>query len=222
MTPFPSVARAGLAVDPAGGHAYAVAANAPIADVDLATLDVSYHTIEQSASLLGRLRDWLEPRAEAKESRVSSARSALWLGHGRLAVFGHDGTGLSTNRGLEVRTRPSGLTVIDTRLWISQTIDSRSAWAIVARDALLSTGATWDSGKLVGSGLRVYGRDGAERLHLFGKRLIGPVEVFGARAFVHRSAPESEYQIVNLTTGRILRTIHRDLPMILRGAGSAY
>ena len=223
-TPFPGVESAGLAVDPGGGRAYVVAANAPIGDVDLATLGVSYHTLARPVSLLGRLHDWLEPRAEAKEPRVSSARSALWLGDGRIAVFGYDATGLVQNGRLEVQTRPSGLTVIDTRFWISQMLDSRSNWAIVARDALLSTGSSWDSGTQgeIGSGLRVYGRDGRQRLHLFGKRLIGPLEVFGARAFVHRSSPESDYQIVNLTTGRILRTVHRDLPLILRGAGSGY
>jgi hypothetical protein len=130
-------------------------------------------------------------------------------------VFGYDGTGLLQNGRLEVRTRPGGLTVIDTRSWISQMIDPRSNWAVVARDALLSTGSRW-------GGLRVYGRDGHERLHLFGKRLVGPVEVFGARAFVHRASPNSDYQIVTLTTGRVLRTIHRDLPIVLRGSGSGW
>ena len=216
--------RAGLAVDPVGGHAYALAASGPIADVDLASLGVTYHSLARPVSLLGRLRDWLEPSAQAKGPTERSTRPGVWLGDGRLAVFGRNTTAYSSNGRLDVRIRPSGLTVIDTRSWTSQMLDPRSAWAVVARDALLSFGSTWDSGKQqeIGSGLRVYGRDGAMRLQLFGKRVIGPVEVFGARAFVHRSSPESDYQIVNLTTGRVLRTIHRDLPVVLRGAGSGY
>ncbi len=166
-----------------------------------------------------------QPRAQAKTGALErSARSALWLGDGRLAVFGSDGTARWQDGRLEVRTRPSGLTVIDTSTWQSQVLDPGSAWAVVARDALLSFGATWDSAKQreTGSGLRVYGRDGAERLHLFGSRAIAIVEVFGSRAFVHRSSPDSDYSIVSLTSGRVLRTIHRDLPLVLRGAGSGY
>ncbi len=217
--------RAGLAVDASGARAYAVAANGPIGEVDLASLGVTYHTLAQPVSFLGRLHDWLEPRAQAKTGALErSARSALWLGDGRLAVFGSDGTARWQDGRLEVRTRPSGLTVIDTSTWQSQVLDPGSAWAVVARDALLSFGATWDSAKQreTGSGLRVYGRDGAERLHLFGSRAIAIVEVFGSRAFVHRSSPDSDYSIVSLTSGRVLRTIHRDLPLVLRGAGSGY
>lgn len=220
-SPFFAEDRAGLAIDPGGGRAYVVAANSPIAEVDLASLAVSYHALAQPVSLLGRLHDWLEPRAEAKGPVERSARVALWLGDGRLAVFGHDGTAYRENGSLAVRTRPSGLTVIDTRSWTSQVLDPRSSWAVVARDALLSFGSTWDSAKRreSGNGLRVYGRDGAKRLQLFGSRPIAVVEFFGARAFVHRSSPESDYSIVSLTTGRVVRTIHRDLPVVLRGSG---
>lgn len=223
-SPFPRSDRSGLAVDPGGGRAYVVAANAPIAEIDLQSLGVSYQTLARPVSLLGRLHDWLEPRAEAKGPLEGSARFALWLGDGRLAVLGHDGTVRPENGRLEVRTRPSGLTVVDTSTGMSEMLDPRSSWAVVARDALLSFGWTWDSAERreTGSGLRVYGRDGAERLRLFGSRSIATVEVFGSRAFVHRSSPESDYSIVSLTSGRVLRTIHRDLPLVLRGAGSAY
>jgi len=103
-------------------------------------------------------------------------------------------------------------------------LDPRASWAVVAREALLSFGSTWDSAKQreTGSGLRIYGRDGAERLRLFGSRSIASVEVFGSCAFVQRASPESLYSIVSLTSGRVLRTIHRDLPLLLRGAGSGY
>jgi len=153
-----------------------------------------------------------------------SSRSALWLGDGRLAVFGRDGTARWWDGRLDVRVRPSGLIVIDTNTWQSQVLDPRSSRTVVARDALLSSGWTLDSARQrdAGTGLRVYGRDGTERFQLFGSRAIALVEVFGSRAFVHRSSPESDYSIVSLTSGRVLRTINRDLPLMLRGAGSDY
>jgi hypothetical protein len=64
--------------------------------------------------------------------------------------------------------------VIDTHAWTSQAVDPRADSAVVARDALLSSGSSWDSGKqqLVGNGLKVYGPDGRKRFQLLGKRAI--------------------------------------------------
>ena len=69
-----------LAVDPAG-RAYVVAASGSVARVDLSTLAVSYHALAQPVSLLGRLHDWVEPRAEAKGVN-GPVRTARWLGNG--------------------------------------------------------------------------------------------------------------------------------------------
>nr|MDQ2981726.1 hypothetical protein [Actinomycetota bacterium] len=112
--------RAGLAVDAATGHAYVVAADAPVGDVDLSSLAVTYHAPAQPVSVLGRLHDWVEPRARAKEILFCSVRSALWLGDGRLAVVGVNGTPSWKNGRLSVKSVPSGLQVIDTWDWSSR------------------------------------------------------------------------------------------------------
>jgi hypothetical protein len=55
----------GLALDPGGARAFVVGAGAPVAEVNLATLAVSYHELSTPISLLGRIGAWLEPAAEA-------------------------------------------------------------------------------------------------------------------------------------------------------------
>jgi hypothetical protein len=83
--------RPGLAVDDAGNRAFVVGSGAPIAEIDLASLAVRYHDTTRPASLLGRLRDWLEPRAHAKGPVAGGWRTARWLGGGLLAFSGEDG-----------------------------------------------------------------------------------------------------------------------------------
>src|SRR3954453_857107 len=91
----------GLAVDWPGRRAFVVAAGL-VAQVDLRTLAVSYHSLRRTPSLLERGRGWLDPEADAK-SAGGPARSAVWLGDGRLAVTGAD------------EERPAGLAFVDTR-----------------------------------------------------------------------------------------------------------
>src|SRR5918911_5035336 len=79
----------GLAVDPAGGRAFVVPGSGAIAEVSLATLSVSYHSVSEPVSLLGRVHDWLEPAAAAKGLN-GPMRVARWLGGGVLAVAGAD------------------------------------------------------------------------------------------------------------------------------------
>jgi hypothetical protein len=55
----------GLAVEP-GQRAFIVPADKTVAEVSLHNLAVEYHTLAEPVSLLGRLRNWLEPSAEAK------------------------------------------------------------------------------------------------------------------------------------------------------------
>jgi hypothetical protein len=68
------------------GRAFVAWAADEIAEVDLASLRVTYHPLEKETSLLGRLRNWLEPPSEAKGAEDGSLRRALWLGNGLLAV----------------------------------------------------------------------------------------------------------------------------------------
>jgi hypothetical protein len=214
---------AAVAVDREGARAYAVAAGCPVAEVDLVTLAVTYHTPTQPVSLLGRLHDWLEPTAKAKGPLAGSWRSAVWLGDGRLAVFGRDASAYQLGSGLAGRQQPSGLTVIDTRTWHAQLVDPRSSALVVARNALLSWGWGWDSGtqRAIATGVSIYDRTGLRRFHLYPGRAIYDVQVVGPRAFIAHP-PDSRYSIVNLRTGRQVRTIRREMPLVLSGEGAAF
>jgi hypothetical protein len=218
--------RAAVAVDRQSGRAYVVAAGQPVAEVDLGSLAVSYRTPTQPVSLLGRLHDWLEPRAQAKEPLGGSLRSAVWLGDGKLAVVGSDGTPYMTMDGrLGVQTHPSGLLVIDTRTWVARTIDPRSSSLAVAKNALLTWGQSSDSGKgwEAGTGLRIYGPTGALRVHLFGPRPIDDAQVVGGRAFVRKANATVRYAIVSLRTGKQLTTVRgHEMPLVLSGTGSDF
>ena len=77
----------GLAVEPGGKRALVVPAGNRVAEVDLETLGVRYHDLAEPVSLLGRLRDWLEPAAQAKSSDGPD-RNAVWLPGGLVAVSG--------------------------------------------------------------------------------------------------------------------------------------
>ena len=217
--------RAGLAVDGAGNRAYVVAAGAPVAEVDLGSLASSYHAPAQPVSLLGRLHDWVEPRAEAKEVLFRFARGAVWLGDGRLAVVGANGTPRWSKGRLSVKSVPSGLQVIDTRSWSSRVIDPGSSELAVARNALLSWGLSWDSGTGTehGTGLTVFGSQGERRFHLFGTQVVWAAQIVNGRAFVSRRKPEHGYAIVSLGTGRVLRTVRGlDVPLVLTGPGAPF
>lgn len=101
----------GIAADPAGRRVYVVPGGGPLAEVDLASLQVTYHRLGRSTSLLQRLARWWAPPAEAKILSGPS-RNALWLGDGELAVTGYDGSAAGHHREI-----PSGLELIDTANW---------------------------------------------------------------------------------------------------------
>jgi hypothetical protein len=213
---------AGLAVDGAG-RAYVVAAGDPVAEVDLASLAVSYHVAAQPVSLLGRLHDWVEPTARAKDLFTRSDRAAIWLGDGQLAVVGMNGTAHWTTRRLEVKMVPSGLQVIDTRDWSARTVDPRSSDLEVAKNALLTWGVSWDAGTPKGTGLTVYGPRGQKRFHLFGVQPVWGAQVVNGRAFVWRQNLEHGYVIVSLRTGKVVRTVRGlDAPVVLKGSGAPF
>jgi hypothetical protein len=109
--PHGTVRSAGFAVDPAGGRAYVVSPELLVAEVDLATLAVTYHGAT---------------RALAK-SIEGPMRSAAWLGDGLLAVSGADYSATGTGA-RKVVSRPFGLYVVDTRTWSVRLVDPAASW----------------------------------------------------------------------------------------------
>jgi hypothetical protein len=144
----------GLAVDRAGGRAFVVQAEAPIAEVDLATMQARSHS--------------LGPGARAADAVAGPTRQALWLGNGLLAVTG-----------LDHPKTPAGLTLIDTRSWSARTIDTHTTDVTLAGGTLLAH--SYPSGA---RGVTGYTRDGKRRFRVLREGLIVGVQGLGPRALV--------------------------------------
>lgn len=196
----------GLAVDPAGDRAFVVQGGSPIVEIDLRTMTVSTHALVEQTGDLAAPFGRLGPSAQAKAVPAGPARSALWLGGGRLAFWGVDYTG-SDGPGT-----PVAVTLVDTGSWTAKSLDPAD-W--VARDGTTLV--------IAGShGLTVYGPDGSLRFRLFAGR-----EVFAQVGFGHAvvtpvlaSGPPDRYWVVDLSTGRIVRTgPGASVPQLLAPAG---
>jgi hypothetical protein len=203
----------GLAVDPGAGRAYVVGAGEPVADVDLQSLAVSYHEPARPISRVGRLRNWLEPDADAKGPLLGSVRRAIWLGNGRLAVTGLDGRPGRDG----VVTHAAGLILIDTHTWKLETVQRDATAATMAGGMLLASAGGYP--ELPGIGLRGYDLDGDERLHLFGSRAVSVLARIDARVFVEQG--DGLTRTVDVRTGRIARFV-REVPELLVGTMQRY
>jgi hypothetical protein len=209
----------GLAVDPEGARAFVVQAGAPVVEVDLRSLQVRYHGLSEPISLLGRLRDWLEPPAQAK-AQEGPNRQALWLGRGLLAVTGTD-THASVDAGGRQQQwdTPAGLKLIDTRRWSIRTLDPHASSATVAAGTLLAFGIRWDSRSqmLTGSGLTGYSLDGERRFHLYDDDPVSLVQPLGARILVGGTAGSRIFKsgaLLDPRTGRELGRVRFQVSLL--------
>ena len=194
----PSVERVrapALAVDARRQRAYVLSARPYVVEVDLERWRTSGHPLVAEQSLLDRLRELLEPTAEAA-IQAGPVRTAAWIGDGRIALSGYDGDVVWRPGGDVVgERRPAGLHVIDTRDWRVRTIDERAS-AFASAAGLLLTG---------GRGLTAYSQDGAQRFELLGDRRLEIVATAGSLAYV-RTQPRPELHTVDLARGRVVGT----------------
>jgi hypothetical protein len=125
----------GLAVDPAGDRALVVAAGDRAVDVDLGTMAARAHDLAEPVSLLGRLRDWLEPSAEAK-SMNGPERVAAWLPSGLVAVSGAHWT----TDGSDIDVTPAGLVLVDPSDWSVSRVSDESSTISFTDGTLVASG----------------------------------------------------------------------------------
>jgi hypothetical protein len=212
-----------LAVDPDGNRAFVISFGGDVAEVDLASLSVAYHTLEEPSSLFGRFWDWFEPEAHGKASEGPS-RHATWLGEGLLALTGKDEFAYRDQDGsLQLREEPVGLKLVDTRDWTVRTLDENADYVRLAGDLLLATKFNWDSATqtLGGMGVAGYAVDGTKRFHLFEQKLLFGMVVYGTRAYLRLGeynalvVPPKVYEVVDLSSGRVLGTRTAPLPELL-------
>ena len=211
----------GLAVDPDGRRAIVVGADEPVAEVSLDSLAVAYHSLSRPVSLFSRLRNWLEPAAEAK-AWDGPLRNAMWLGNGLVAISGWDAHAYVDPSGNEQMTeRAAGLQLIDTRAWSVRTLDAGADSFTRAGADLLATGSTWDSSSdsRPGIGLVDYGPDGSQRFTLLAGESVFVYQVFRGRAFVY-GLDGNTAQVIDLGTGKVVGQRNGPLPWLLLGDSS--
>jgi hypothetical protein len=206
----PSVERVrtpALAVDPDGRRAYVVSSRPYVVEVDLRRRHVRGHRLVPRTSLGDRVRELLEPSAEAF-ARVGPVRAATWLGAGRIALSGYDSDAvLRSDGGVEDDRRPAGLHVIDTRDWSIRTLDERASTFVAAAGLLLTAGPE-------GRGLSAYAPGGGERFHVLDGRQVEIVASAGSLAYV-RAPPEPALHVVDLERGRVIGTSAAERPTLL-------
>ena len=206
----------GLAVAPTGRQALVVPAAGDVAEIDLASRRVVSRALHEPVSLLGRVRSWLEPTAQAKAS-AGTERQAAWVGDHFVAVTGQDHR--LVNGQDEQETTPAGLTLVDVRDWSLRMLDERASQFSVAAGTLLAYGISGSSAteETIGMGLTAYALDGEERFHLFGDEPIYFVETAGPLAYVWRDGASPV--VVDLRSGSVVGRLDRyrgdDLPALV-------
>jgi hypothetical protein len=205
----------GLAIDAPGRRALIVPAGRTVAEVSLRNLAVSYHTLSEPVSLLYRLRNWLEPAAQAKLIE-GPQRKAVWLENGLIAVTGADYT-VSTNEDGEpdVAAEAAGISLIDTRTWAIRKIDDEASDFARFEDTLLAFGVTdWaGSSKRPGFGLVGYDLGGRELFRALEGTGVSWVEAVGGLAYV--TLNEKLYAVVDAATGHIFARARTKKPLSL-------
>jgi hypothetical protein len=192
--PVGKIRSPGLAVDAAGSYAYVVGAGEPIAQVDLASMSVTYH---------GGLRSLAKAVSGPR-------REATWLGNGLLAVAGTESSIRTDSHGdPQQSTTPSGLLLLDTRTWASRVLQTNASRAIAVGDSLLAYTSNYDSttSDRGGSGLTIYRLDGTLALHLLDQEPISYVQAQRDLAYVWLPDRNGHLLVVDPTSGRTLASV---------------
>ena len=189
----------GLAVEPSGGRALVVPAGNRVAEVDLETLEVAYHDLSEPVSLLGRLRDWLEPAAHAK-SVDGPERNAVWLPSGLVAVSGSD----YVADGDRMDVTPAGLALIDPDDWSIRRLSDEPNWVALRGDALLASSWKQNSNE---QAVIAFDAAGEERFTLT-RRAADLTQANGGLLYV-ATGNGARYELVDLVTGE---TVGRAAP----------
>jgi hypothetical protein len=197
---------AALAVDFAGRRTFVLGAGQPVAEVSLDDLTVHYHALAPPALDPGTVPPGPAQPTGTQNPVHGPVRVARWLGHGRIAVSGHD----SAVHGLKQADTPLGLRVIDTQHWTVRVFDPVVAWFDFARGTLLAASVAWKPAarRFAGFALKGLSAGGRVRFRLLRYRSTapaprGPWFVNGQHLYVQRSG--REYELRDPHGGTLLR-----------------
>jgi hypothetical protein len=186
--------RAGLAVDPERQRAFVVAAGAPIAEVDLPSLEVIYHPA-------------LESSLRSSADVLVRQRHATWLGAGQMLVYGRDFRMPRGDRSDPVPTA-AGATLVDPVAGKSCTVDPEAGGAVAGPGMLLVFAAD----ARPGIGLRAYTAPGQQAFQLLGEEQVSDVQVAGGRAYVQSP---NMIRVIDIQTRDILSTIPSEIADVI-------
>jgi hypothetical protein len=199
----PRYLRPGIAVDQEHSRVYVIAARGlTVAEVELASGAVSYHSLGASAAK-GNIDVWW--------------REAAWAGDGRIAVSGEHfrpGRGRRPPDG----PVPLGVRLIDTRDWTISTLDPRPTITYVSGDTVLAYGTRWFSGKRPpeSTGLLAFDRTGERSFVRFRGQDIATLGGHGRLlyAWVRRTRT---LHVIDVRDGHSVNAIHtgRRIPFLL-------
>jgi len=192
-----------VTVDHETGRLYVVAARGLlVAEVDLASGAVDYHSLGASASK-GNVGVWW--------------RHAVWAGDGRIAVTG-DHWPRPRGRRVPDGPVPFGVRVIDTSTWTIATLDPRPDSIHVAGDTVLAAGTRYfDAGRRTEStGLLAFDDAGRRAYTRFRGRWVVLLGSRGGLGYVWVRRTRTAH-VIDIASGRTLNTIRggRRAPFLL-------
>jgi hypothetical protein len=192
-----------VTVDPDGGRMYVVAARGLlVAELDLASGAVSYHSLGASAAK-GNVDVWW--------------RDAAWAGDGRIAVTGDHWPPVG-NRRPPLLPVPFGIRIVDTRDWSIATLDRRPDSMHVAGGTVLAAGTQWFYGgrRPKSTGLLAFDRSGGRAFTRFRGRQVVLLGSRGDVGYAWVRGTRTAH-VLDLDSGRTLHTIRtgRHAPNLL-------
>jgi hypothetical protein len=191
-----------LVVDEVGQRALVVSGRV-VAEISLNDLAVSRHTLSEPVSLLNRLRNWLEPTAQAK--LVDGPwRNGTWIGEGLFAISGED---YSSEGGQHHHADPAGISIVDTRDWSVRTIDDDSVEVVATEHAIVGHGG-YEFGGVTG-----YDLGGEKLFELLPNTSVWLQTVGGLVYAVHESS--KRFTVIDPRLGRIVGTAKTEDPLTL-------
>jgi hypothetical protein len=191
-----------LVIDEVGRRALVVFGGA-VAEVSLSDLSVQQHALSQPVSLLGRLRNWIEPTAQAK--LVDGPwRNGAWIGDGVFAISGED---YSSEGGRDHHAEPAGVSIVDTRDWSVRKIDDDTVEVVRTEHAIVGHGG-YEFGGVTGYDL------GGDKVFELLPRTSVWLQVVGGYVYaVHESS--KRFTIIDPALGRVVGTAKTEEPLTL-------
>ena len=181
------ISQPGLTADASGTTAYLVGAGNLIAEIDLASLAVTYHSLASAST---------RSLARVEKALNGPTRYARWLGDGQLVFSGTNAKiTIGRNKSVKETWTPVGVAVVDTRTWRSRMIDP-SAGGFLAADNVLVIPTT--------HAVKGYEIDGRLRFSAAIDDNVGYAFAFGGYAYVWG---DQRATILDLQSGAVVAAI---------------